>query len=60
MRAALPLLLFLAAPVFAQEAARTDKDVTEAVVIEPKTRSDRQTKRLTVLVKEGKIRAVQG
>jgi hypothetical protein len=34
---------------------------TQAVVVEPKDRPDaRTTKRLTVLVKRGKIRAIQG
>jgi len=33
---------------------------THAVVIEPKAKQDRATKRLTVLVKRGKVRAVQG
>lgn len=33
---------------------------TQAVVVQPKNRTDAAAKRLTVLVKKGKIRAVQG
>jgi hypothetical protein len=33
---------------------------TQAVVVEPKDRRDASAKRLTVLVKQGKIRAIQG
>ncbi len=33
---------------------------TEAVVVEPRDQEDAASKRLTVLVKKGKIRAVQG
>ena len=33
---------------------------TQAVVIEPKVKHDGPTKRLTVLVKQGKVRAIQG
>jgi hypothetical protein len=40
--------------------AASDADATQAVVIEPKEKGDAAPKRLTVLVKKGKIRAVQG
>jgi hypothetical protein len=33
---------------------------TQSVVVEPKGKKDSASKRLTVLVKQGKIRAVQG
>jgi hypothetical protein len=39
--------------------AASDPDATQAVVIEPKEKGD-AAKRLTVLVKQGKIRAIQG
>jgi hypothetical protein len=38
----------------------SSETATQAVVIEPKIKHDGQTKRLTVLVKQGKVRAVQG
>ena len=38
----------------------SSEDATQAVVIEPKIKHDGHTKRLTVLVKQGKVRAVQG
>lgn len=38
----------------------SNEDTTEAVVIEPKIKHDGTTKRLTVLMKQGKVRAVQG
>ena len=41
--------------------AKSDStSATQAVVVEPKDRKDAASKRLTVLVKKGKIRAVQG
>ena len=38
----------------------SDESATHAVVVEPKTGSDRVAKQLTVLVKKGKVRATQG
>jgi hypothetical protein len=44
----------------AHAAPASDPDATSAVVIEPKEKGDAPAKRLTVLVKQGKVRAVQG
>jgi hypothetical protein len=44
----------------AHAAPASDPNATSAVVIEPKEKGDAPAKRLTVLVKQGKVRAVQG
>jgi hypothetical protein len=46
--------------VLAKAKPRSDRSATKAVVVEPKDKRDAPAKRLTVLVKQGKIRAVQG
>lgn len=48
--------------ILARAESVDDDDATQAVVIEPKERTDPDVpaKRLTVLVKKGKIHAVQG
>ena len=38
----------------------TSESATHGVVLEPKARPDGPTKRMTVLLKQGKVRAVQG
>lgn len=43
-----------------KKAKPDSSSATQAVVVEPKNKTDAASKRLTVLVKKGKIRAVQG
>lgn len=38
----------------------TSKSATKSMIVQPKDRQDATSKRLTVLVKNGKVRAIQG